>query len=211
MNSRWNDWLRENPVCREPQFTEIHPADFSGLSCLFTAGPIVVDGPRSCGKSYFVSNAALLSSRPVVSVGHGIVPRKQVFTDAAKGSSNYQAYGLDIPQSHVWLLDTLFQLMPLSTLPPVVDRSLLSAVWFQGVSASLWRAWLNMLTKTDATLVLLSVDKAVHQQRAAKAGLDWESVERERAAYLDMYARVPDSVNVRLYRVKNFEEQSEIL
>lgn len=132
---------------------------------------VVIEGARCTGKDYLIGR--ICADDPARQVYEALKPRKKFMVD--NGSLTLPAR-LDIQQSHLWSLDVFRQLPDLSVL---VNRSMLTSMYFDGPDDERFTLWRNMLEALDALVVLLSPPARVHAQRIAKAGRAAEAVSIE--------------------------------
>lgn len=200
----YRQWLESTPVARRDADLEHRPTNLSELAAELEGNmvPVIFEGPRYVGKTYTVARLSEMLKRPAITAGRAIKTRKDVMgtnrPDRAThktGSADYEDFNLSVAQAHLWLLDSWHQSGDFS---PLVDRTLISSIWFQhAVYQSHWDLWVRLMVDTGAILVSLEpVSNNEHLRRCNERQQDWYDLRIEKLGYADMIRRVPESVIV---------------
>lgn len=125
---------------------------------------VVIEGARCTGKDHLISRI------PGYQVYEVLKPRKQFMDRLTGGLANLPG-SLDIQQSHLWTLDVLRQL----DVKVLINRSMLSSLYFDGFSQDRFTMWKSMLKTIGAMVVLVSPSIVDHRARIVKAGRSAEA------------------------------------
>lgn len=158
---------------------------FSALRARPLPRVILVEGARCAGKDHLIARLDDYQSYEVLK------PRKQ-FLDRMTGGVKGLPAGLEIQQSHLWTLDVLRQL----DVKCVVNRSMLSSLYFDGFDQERFTLWSNLVRTIGAMVLLVQPSLVEHQRRIQRAGraAEAESILAERSGIARHASEVPGLV-----------------
>ncbi len=128
---------------------------------------VVVEGARCVGKDHLISR--IVEADPARMVYECLKPRKQFLQP--NGRAGGLPAGLEMQQSHIWVLDVLRQLQA----RVIINRSMPSSLYFDGPNNERADMWVKLMEAVDGVTVLVTPTERSHARRIARAGRSAES------------------------------------